>query len=71
MDDPNIAFPIFEKARELGVNLIGVHKGVPLGPQPIEHTQTWDMDGPPRTSPTSTSSSSTSGCRSWTRRAGS
>ncbi len=23
----------------------GVHKGVPLGPQPIEHTQTWDMDG--------------------------
>ena len=45
MDDPNIAFPIFEKAQELGVNLIGVHKGVPLGPQPIEHTQTWDMDG--------------------------
>ena len=45
MDDPRIAFPIFEKAQELGVNLIGVHKGVPLGPQPIEHTQTWDMDG--------------------------
>jgi predicted TIM-barrel fold metal-dependent hydrolase len=45
MDDPQIAFPIFEKAQELGVNLIGVHKGVPLGPQPIEHTQTWDMDG--------------------------
>ena len=22
-----------------------MHKGVPLGPQPIEHTQTWDMDG--------------------------
>lgn len=45
MDDPQIAFPAFEKARELGVKLIGVHKGVPLGPQPIEHTQTWDMDG--------------------------
>jgi predicted TIM-barrel fold metal-dependent hydrolase len=45
MDDPKIAFPIFEKAQELGVNLIGVHKGVPLGPQHIEHTQTWDMDG--------------------------
>jgi predicted TIM-barrel fold metal-dependent hydrolase len=45
MDDPKVAFPIFEKARELGVNLIGVHKGVPLGPQPIEATQTWDMDG--------------------------
>ena len=45
MDDPRIAFPVFEKAQELGINLIGVHKGVPLGPQPIEHTQTWDMDG--------------------------
>jgi uncharacterized protein len=45
MDDPQVAFPVFEKARELGVNLIGVHKGVPLGPQPIESTQTWDMDG--------------------------
>jgi uncharacterized protein len=45
MDDPRVAFPVFEKAQELGVNLIGVHKGVPLGPQPIEHTQTWDMDG--------------------------
>ena len=45
MDDPKIAFPVFEKAQELGVNLIGVHKGVPLGPQPIEATQTWDMDG--------------------------
>jgi predicted TIM-barrel fold metal-dependent hydrolase len=45
MDDPRIAFPVFEKAQELGINLIGVHKGVPLGPQHIEHTQTWDMDG--------------------------
>ena len=45
MDDPRIAYPVFEKAQELGVNLIGVHKGVPLGPQPVEHTRTWDMDG--------------------------
>jgi predicted TIM-barrel fold metal-dependent hydrolase len=45
MDDPRVAFPVFEKALDLGVNLIGVHKGVPLGPQPVEHTQTWDMDG--------------------------
>ena len=34
-----------KKALELGVKTIGVHKGVPLGPQPIEHTQAWDMDG--------------------------
>jgi predicted TIM-barrel fold metal-dependent hydrolase len=45
MDDPRVAFPVFEKAQELGVNLVGVHKGVPLGPQPVEATQTWDMDG--------------------------
>ncbi len=42
---PRVAFPVFEKALELGVTTIGVHKGVPLGPQPIEHTQAWDMDG--------------------------
>ena len=45
MDDPRIAFPVFEHAQKLGVNLIGVHKGVPLGPQPVEHTRTFDMDG--------------------------
>jgi predicted TIM-barrel fold metal-dependent hydrolase len=45
MDDPRIAFPVFEHAQKLGVNLVGVHKGVPLGPQPIEHTRTFDMDG--------------------------
>jgi predicted TIM-barrel fold metal-dependent hydrolase len=45
MDDPRVAYPVFEKAQKLGVNLIGVHKGVPLGPQPIEHTRTFDMDG--------------------------
>ena len=45
MDDPRVAFPVFEHAQKLGVNLIGVHKGVPLGPQPIEHTRTFDMDG--------------------------
>jgi uncharacterized protein len=45
MDDPTVAFPVFEKAQDLGIDLIGVHKGVPLGLQPIEHTQTWDMDG--------------------------
>ena len=45
MDDPRVAFPVFEETQQLGVNLIGVHKGVPLGPQPVEHTRTFDMDG--------------------------
>jgi len=45
MDDPRIAYPVFELCQELGIKVIGVHKGVPLGPQPIEHTRTFDMDG--------------------------
>lgn len=44
MDDRRIAFPVYEKAQELGINLIAVHKGVPLGPQPVEGTQLWDID---------------------------
>jgi predicted TIM-barrel fold metal-dependent hydrolase len=32
MDDEKIAYPMLEKARELGVRRICVHKGLPLGP---------------------------------------
>lgn len=45
MDDPRVAFPLYEKAKELGIDIIAVHKGVPLGPQPLEGTQVWDIDG--------------------------
>ncbi len=31
-DDPNNGFPAYEKTMELRIGLIGVHKGVPLGP---------------------------------------
>ena len=41
---PRVAFPVYEKARELGINLIAGHKGVPLGPQPLEGTQVYDID---------------------------
>jgi len=34
MDDPKIAFPLFERAAELGISTIGVHKAIPLGPAP-------------------------------------
>ena len=44
MDDPRVAFPVYEKARELGINLIAVHKGIPLGPQSLEGTQVYDID---------------------------
>jgi uncharacterized protein len=34
MDDPEIAFPLYERAAELGIRHIAVHKSVPLGPTP-------------------------------------
>lgn len=44
MDDPEIAFPCFEKARELGVKVIAIHKAVPLGAVPMEHYKMDDID---------------------------
>ncbi len=32
MDDPKVAFPVFEKAAELGIRHIAIHKSIPLGP---------------------------------------
>lgn len=34
MDDPTVAFPLYERAQELGIKHIAVHKAVPLGPTP-------------------------------------
>lgn len=44
MDDRRIAYPIFEKAQQLGIDVVAVHKGVPLGPQPIDGTRVSDLD---------------------------
>ena len=32
MNDSRIAFPVYEEARKYGINVIAVHKAVPLGP---------------------------------------
>jgi predicted TIM-barrel fold metal-dependent hydrolase len=34
MDDPKIAFPLYEKARELGITSVATHKSLPMGPSP-------------------------------------
>ncbi|MBS1675895.1 MAG: amidohydrolase family protein [Actinobacteria bacterium] len=34
MDDPKVAFPLYERARELGVKNVAIHKSLPLGPAP-------------------------------------
>lgn len=44
MDDPEVAFPLFERARQLGIKVIAVHKAVPLGPVPLEHYRVDDID---------------------------
>lgn len=42
-DDREVAFPYFEKARELGVNQIAIHKALPVGPGRLNKDQVEDM----------------------------
>ncbi|MEV5910592.1 amidohydrolase family protein [Streptomyces chartreusis] len=35
MDDPKVAFPVYEKALELGIRHVAVHKAVPIGSVPV------------------------------------
>lgn len=44
MDDPEVAFPLFDRARELGIKVVAIHKAVPLGPVPLEHYRMDDID---------------------------
>ena len=32
MDNPEIGFPLYEKAKQLGLNCVAIHKSLPLGP---------------------------------------
>ncbi|MDY7229246.1 amidohydrolase family protein [Hyalangium rubrum] len=45
MDDARIAFPLFERARKLGIKNIAVHKGLPMGSVPIEAYKVDDIGG--------------------------
>lgn len=36
MDDPKVAYPILEKASELGIKAAAIHKAIPIGPVPVE-----------------------------------
>lgn len=44
MNDPEVAYPIFEKARELGLKMIAIHKNIPFGPVPMEPYRVDDID---------------------------
>ncbi len=44
MDDPEVAFPLFDKAQQLGLKAVAIHKAVPLGPVPMKHYRVDDID---------------------------
>jgi predicted TIM-barrel fold metal-dependent hydrolase len=44
-DDPELAFPLFEKAQELGLRTVAFHKAVPNGPLPLDPYSVVDIDG--------------------------
>ncbi|MFE4664652.1 amidohydrolase family protein [Streptomyces sp. NPDC056716] len=43
MDDPRVAYPLYERMLELGVDIAQVHKGNPLGPEPLTALQAHDV----------------------------
>jgi predicted TIM-barrel fold metal-dependent hydrolase len=45
LDDPEIAFPILEKARSLGVKVVATHKSIPQGRVPSEPFAPFDVAG--------------------------
>lgn len=45
MDDEKVAFPLFERALELGITNIAVHKALPIGPSPSEPFRVEDVVG--------------------------
>jgi hypothetical protein len=45
MDDPTLAFKLFERAQEAGIKTIAIHKAAPLGPVPMDPYRIDDVDG--------------------------
>jgi len=44
VDDRYVAYPLWEKALELGVKSVQFHKGFPFGPQLLEHQHPGDIE---------------------------
>ena len=44
MSDPDIAFPVFRKARELGLRTVAIHKAFAMGPAEMLHYRVDDVD---------------------------
>lgn len=50
-DDEKVAYPIYEKARELGITVLQFHKGMPFGLQDVEDVRPNDIQGAARDFP--------------------
>ncbi len=50
-DDRELAYPLYERAQELGVKMIQFHKGLPLGREPVEWLRPNDIQAPARDFP--------------------
>lgn len=44
LDDPEVAFPLIERARDRGLRSIAIHKAIPLGQVPMKPFKVGDVD---------------------------
>jgi predicted TIM-barrel fold metal-dependent hydrolase len=45
MDDPKVAYPLFEAAAQAGIKVVAIHKALPLGAVPLDPYRVDDVDG--------------------------
>lgn len=50
-DDERLAYPLYEKCRELGIQVLQFHKGLPFGMQNVEDLSPLDLQAPARDFP--------------------
>src|SRR5438105_9266251 len=50
-DDEKLAYPMYEKCRELGIKVLQFHKGIPFGTQNVEDLRPVDLQAPARDFP--------------------
>ncbi|WP_406109145.1 amidohydrolase [Streptomyces sp. NBC_01003] len=45
LSDPKVCFPVFQRARERGIKVVGIHKALPVGPGPAHALRVDDVQG--------------------------
>lgn len=50
-DDQTVAYPMYQRCSDLGVDVVQFHKGVPFGTENLEHGQPYDLQAPCRDFP--------------------